>query len=311
MEQQIESSSWHSYPKIYNLGHRAVQEIFNEPVVIEEKVDGSQFSFGQFNEELRVRSKGAEITPDAPPKLFGRCVETARALHQDGRLPDGWTFRGECLDKPKHNALAYDRVPEGNVILFDINTGYESYASPKLKQEIAHENGLEVVPVLFEGTVAGPELVRELLARVSILGGQLIEGVVIKNYQRFTIEKTAMLAKYVSEGFKEVHKREWKQSNPNAGDIIEQLIEQNKTEARWRKAVQHLLEAGVLDNSPKDIGALIAEVKRDTFTEERDEMIRKLMKWAQPKIERGIVAGLPEWYKQRLLDLQFEEVVLG
>jgi len=34
-----------SYPKIYNLGHRAVREIFEEAVIFQEKVDGSQISF--------------------------------------------------------------------------------------------------------------------------------------------------------------------------------------------------------------------------------------------------------------------------
>jgi hypothetical protein len=39
-------SSWHSYSSIYALGHKALAELFMEPVLIEEKVDGSQFSFG-------------------------------------------------------------------------------------------------------------------------------------------------------------------------------------------------------------------------------------------------------------------------
>ena len=35
-----------SYPKVYQLGHKAVLDIFSGPVVIQEKIDGSQFSFG-------------------------------------------------------------------------------------------------------------------------------------------------------------------------------------------------------------------------------------------------------------------------
>jgi len=33
-------TSWHSYPKIYNLGHRAIRDLLEDPVVVEEKVDG-------------------------------------------------------------------------------------------------------------------------------------------------------------------------------------------------------------------------------------------------------------------------------
>ena len=40
-------TSWHSYPQIYNLGHKAIAGIFDDDVLIEEKIDGSQFSFGR------------------------------------------------------------------------------------------------------------------------------------------------------------------------------------------------------------------------------------------------------------------------
>lgn len=38
--------SWHSYPSIYNLGHRYIADLLTVPVIVEEKIDGSQFSFG-------------------------------------------------------------------------------------------------------------------------------------------------------------------------------------------------------------------------------------------------------------------------
>jgi hypothetical protein len=37
-----------SYSSIFNLGHKAVADIFKTPVLCEEKVDGSQFSFGVY-----------------------------------------------------------------------------------------------------------------------------------------------------------------------------------------------------------------------------------------------------------------------
>ncbi len=41
-----------SYPSVYQLGHKAIQNIFDGKVVIEEKIDGSQFSFGMINRPL-------------------------------------------------------------------------------------------------------------------------------------------------------------------------------------------------------------------------------------------------------------------
>ena len=54
--------SWHSYPSIYNLGHKAVVDILNWPVMVQEKVDGSQFSFGVDDDgSILIRSKGATM----------------------------------------------------------------------------------------------------------------------------------------------------------------------------------------------------------------------------------------------------------
>lgn len=63
-------SSWHSYPKIFNMGHPGIRELFDDEVLIEEKVDGAQFSFGVFNGEIKARSKGKELEPLIKEKLF-------------------------------------------------------------------------------------------------------------------------------------------------------------------------------------------------------------------------------------------------
>lgn len=49
-------SSYKSYPKVYNLGHSAIKDLFHDEVVIQEKLDGSQFSFGIVDGEFRRRS---------------------------------------------------------------------------------------------------------------------------------------------------------------------------------------------------------------------------------------------------------------
>ncbi len=292
-----------SYPKVYNLGHRALRELANGPVVAQEKIDGSQFSFGRINGKLHARSKGKELIIDAPEKLFARGVEAISQLS----LHDGWTYRGELLDKPEHNALAYDRIPEKHVILFDIDTGEAEFLSPEQVAEEAERIGLEVVPTFFHGVLSSTAQLFGLLETTSILGGQKIEGVVIKNYAQWdpATGKTLM-GKYVSEAFKEVHKKTWGESNPAGKDIIVRLTEAYKTPARWAKAVQHLKERGELDESPKDIGPLIKEVQTDILAECEDEIKEALFKWAKPHIVRGSTGGLPEWYKEQLAERQFE-----
>lgn len=300
--------SWTSYPSIFALGHAAIKAIFDGPVIVEEKIDGSQFSWGTFRtpdgERLLMRSKGAQIDPDAPPKMFTAAVESVRARAH--LLTPNWTYRAEYLAKPKHNVLAYDRHPIGHLIVFNINDGLMSFLSPEAKAAEAQRIGLECVPQLACRTISGAQDLRTLLDTTSVLGGQQIEGVVVKplHYDRFGVDKKVLLGKFVSEAFKEHHQREWKTTDKK--DILSQIIDTFRTSARWGKAVQHLRDAGTLTDSPKDIGPLIGEVWEDIQREEGEAIKEALFKWAKKDLARGVVRGLPEWYKERLLEQQFE-----
>ena len=325
----MENNSWHSYPSIFNLGHRAVRDLLNYPHVVEEKVDGSQFSFGVFavepsldgNDypdelELRVRSKGAVMNPDAPEKMFNKAVETVRTIKH--MLHVGWTYRAEYLAKPKHNTLAYDRVPDGHLIVFDVSTGDGEWLDPASRAIEARRINLESVPLLnavqpnrldtYYTTITLEGLRGIIDNTQSILGGQLIEGVVIKPLvPLYGQDKKTLMGKFVSERFKEAHKLSWSKENPSTGDVLERIVKAYATEARWMKAIQHLREAGELTDSPQDIGKLIIEVKKDTGIECKEEIMRALWKYAWPHIERGLTRGLPEYYKNELLRRQFEQ----
>lgn len=304
------TTSYHSYPKIYAVGHRGISELLLDPVIVEEKVDGSQFSFGKFlgddgSEFIRCRSKGCELNVDCPDKMFQLAVDTVKEISP--LLHVGWTYRGEYLAKPKHNTLAYDRNPNKHIIIFDVNPSHEAYLPYSEKKIEAERIGLEVVPVIYEGVVESIELFRSFLDRTSILGGQKIEGVVVKNYKRFGRDGHALMGKFVSEAFKEVHGREWKNENPTTNDILQILICKYRTPARWAKAVQHLSEAGKLTDSPKDIGNIIREVPEDVLSECEQDIKEELFKFAWKHISRGITHGLPEWYKEELLKKQFNQ----
>lgn len=296
----------HSYPSVYALGHKAIEGIFDGPVLLEEKCDGSQFSFGVIDGELQCRSKGKQLILDAPEEMFKRAVASAQARAH--LLRPGWVYRCEYLSKPKHNTLAYARVPQDHLIVFDICPDNEDYLNAPNKAIEAERIGLECVPCFYYGMVKNLAAFNELLDRESCLGGCKIEGVVVKNYALFTAEKKVAMGKYVSEAFKEKHAHEWKMSNPGRADVIESLIATYRTEARWRKAAQHLREAGTLTDSPRDIGPLLKEVTTDTLKEEQDAIKDALFKHFWPQIQRGITAGLPEWWKQELAQAAFADV---
>jgi hypothetical protein len=237
--------------------------------------------------------------------MFVKAIESVKSI--DKYLEPGWTYRGEYLQSLKHNTLAYDRVPNQNIIIYDIMTGVpENYLTYEEKEQSAKNIGLETVPILYQGIVTDFEMFTKFLDRTSILGGQKIEGVVIKNYSQFTMEKKPAFGKYVSEAYKEVHDKDWKERNPTGKDITAEIILKYKTEARWNKAIQHLRDAGNLDGSPKDIGNLLKEVAQDIHKECQDEIKEILFAHFWKNISRGVTAGLPEWYKDELAKQAFK-----
>lgn len=301
-----------SYSSIQTLGHRYLANLFNGPVVIQEKIDGSQFSFGMLNGKLCCRSKGQELHVDAPEKMFNHAVATAKRCFDAGILPEGYVFRCEYLSKPKHNTLAYSRIPTGNLVLFDVCIGGENYSTAEALKSWAGILGIEPVPVFFEGILNSTDYIQSLLGRESVLGGCKIEGVVVKNYNQFGPDNKILIGKFVSPEFKEVHRHEWKKTNPGPADVVQGIIANYKTSPRWCKAIQHLRERGELVNAPEDIGKLIREVQADVKNEEGAAIAQRLYEHFWPQISRGIVGGLAEWYKQRLADAvadtEFEKI---
>jgi len=292
------------YPKIYNLGHAAVADLLLDDVVVEEKIDGSQWSFRLDGDGVHCRSKGKQQDPGQQERMFDKAVETVERL--ESLLNPGWAYRTEFLLKPKHNTLAYDRVPRQHLILFDVDAGLESYLGPEVKRAEADRLGLDCVPVLLAGKLESYDAFAKLLETVSVLGGQTVEGVVVKNYCRFGTDGKALMGKFVSEKYKEIHAADWKGRHPGGAEIRQAIGQKLRTEARWHKAVQHLREDGRLTGSVRDIGPLIKEVQRDV-TEECEEMIKDaLFHWARGNINRVVIRGFAEWYKEFLARRQFD-----
>lgn len=300
MEQTIVEPRVSSYSDIFTMGHKALAELFNGEVIVEEKVDGSQISFAKIGGQLLMRSKGKQLVIGEPEKMFAKAVEEVQAIFD--LLPEDVTLRGEYLQSPKHNTLAYERVPKKHIIIFDIDMGNQSYLPYAEKEILARSLGFETVPLLYRGKIESVDQLKALLPATSILGGAQPEGIAVKNYERFGPDKKILMGKYVRPEFKEAHEAEWKKSNPTQSDVIVSLIESYRTEARWQKALQHLRETGVLKQEPSDIPLLMKEVDADILKECVDEIKGRLWGWAWPKVARGAKAGLPEWYKNVLLE---------
>lgn len=291
-----------SFPKIFAIGSDYISHIFNEDVEITEKIDGSQFIFGKIDGELYIRSKGAEISINNPQKMFIEGVDYIEDIA--GLIPEGRVFYCEYLRKPKHNILAYDRIPSNHLVLFGVKYEGKFISSHKELSWYASDLGIDSIPLIYSGKVKSPDELFSYLERDSYLGGKKIEGVVVKNYERpFLLGGQPiplMAGKYVSEEFKEVHRNNWKTENTPRGKFDVYKTQFN-TEARWNKAVQRLSETGTLTNSPKDIGNLIKSVHVDVTEEEKENIKNFLWKEFGGEILRYSTRGLPEWYKKLLV----------
>ena len=290
--------SWSRYPKIYNFDHPALDKFYGRRLMIQEKVDGSQFSFGVFDGELKVRSKGREFNIYAPDNLFAAACDHVSLIQN--RLVPGWTYRAEVLCRPKHNTLKYGRVAKGNLVLFDVSTQKHRWLSYQEVKDQAQYLEIDVVPVL--GYVDNLPDFASYLDTDSFLGGCKIEGVVMKPVEPiYGVDGYTLLGKFVSPAFREKHSRNPQYDQKNKTSFTEALIEKYRTEARWNKAIQHLRDDGKLTYTEKDIGALLAELHRDFDQECKEEILMVLWRRYSKDIKRGLSRGFPEYYKKKLL----------
>ena len=203
-----------SYPSVYQVGHAAIANLFDGEVQIEEKVDGSQFSFGIVDGEILCKSKNVRFSPDMANKMFNKAVETV--LELTPLLKDGWQYRCEYLQKPKQNTLCYERTPKSYLILFDINTGLESYMSYEDKKAEAERIGLECVPLLYRGKVETYDqfLTGQVYGYIIEKYGEIIDSCwgFYGNYEGYMMEEIKSIIDYHykkdQEEIVEIHEKE-------------------------------------------------------------------------------------------------------
>lgn len=301
-----------AYPKIFSIGSPYIPNLFKGRVEVTEKIDGSQFNFGVDSEKnLLLRSKGKDIYIEAPEKMFQQAIDYVVSI--GGTIKNQFSaetfFYTEFLSKPKHNVLNYKRVPKNHLILFAAYFAGKGYVDYQKLKELSGILDIEAVPLLFKGEIKNVEELKRLLDLESGLGGETVEGIVVKNYGQtiFVADQVfPSLGKFVREQFKERHKTEWQEKEGKGK--WQAFLESFRTEARFRKAVQHLAEKGELGYTPADIGKLLLELKRDLTEEEKETIKVELYKFFAEEILRKATAGFPEWYKEQLLKKAFGRI---
>lgn len=286
------SNEFGSYPDIHPIGSRNLRHLFDGNVLIQEKVDGSQFRFmREADGKLRVRSKSQEFDIDNANGMFAAACKTVKEAGPN--LPANWIFSGEVLSKPKHNVLAYDRCPKGNIALFDVRDETGTYYEPSGIAQWANTIGCEAVSYYHACALASSELssLNQYLENLSFLGGQKVEGIVIKNGDR------SLVGKLVSAAFKETAQRPAKKVKDN---IIDTVVAIYNLPTRFDKALIHLKEKGVIKGDRTDIGKIVSEVGTDIEKECEQEIKDLLYEDQWPMIRKDIVKNVAGWYMKKL-----------
>lgn len=302
------------YSKIYALGHSRLGRGFTErhEFVVQEKVDGSQFSWGKLEDgTLVARSRNVDLNVEeianTAEHMFSKACQSV--LRMGPKIPEGVIYRGEYLRTPKHNTCEYARLPKNHLVLFDVMLDVESYTGNRVDLAFSADSlDIDLIPELHRGPVT-KELLEELLTRESFLGGCTLEGVVLKQYKEFDdLTGKLKMAKVVRPSFREEHATKWKNKleNMSGGDIVQRIGDKYAVEARWHKAIQHLRDDGRLKGEPADIGPLMRELVEDFEAECKEAVMQELWGWAHKDIKRRIQRGFPEFYRQYLIDSAFE-----
>jgi hypothetical protein len=296
-----------SYQKIFHLGDPHVEALLHGPVVIQEKVDGSQFRWQKVDGELRFGSHHVNFGDAHPPdKLFMSAVAYLSGIAD--RIPEDIVFFGEVLEKPKHNTIAYERIPTNHIMLFDVfSTTTQSWLDPA---RVIRDCNLEIdgPRVLSEGRGEDYTLesIEKILASQSYLGGAVIEGVVVKNYSQPSADRFHQIGfcagKMVRASFREENAQNWQ----GHGSIVDQISLRFKTTARFEKAYIHARDAGEIESSMRDMVPLLRWMDLDIEEEVKEAAME--MFWADSKreIEKRLKSGMAEWLKAKLLEKQFE-----
>lgn len=293
-----------SYQKIQQIYHKEVADILKcSNIVIEEKVDGSQFRIEiDPSGEIRCGSHHQELS--MVDSMFKLATDQAESIFAGYKPVAKVTVFCEYLKSVKQNSLVYDRVPKNNLVIFDVKVG-DRYSPRAEKVKFAETFGMEVVPALFQGNgeAITPEVIQDFLKWKSFLGGAIIEGLVIKAYNEFYdvnlypyLQGHWKCAKIVRDDFKEMNGEN--QVSQNRG--IERIKSMFCTEARWNKAIQHCKELGQITGDMKDLKYLVPEVQNDLEKEEIETIKNELYKEFSKEIIRHSVKGLPEWYHKYL-----------
>jgi RNA ligase len=271
-------------------------------IIIQEKVDGSQFTVVRQGIEVMYFNKHKKKDPRGNP--FRNSW-----LYLQGKthfLKEGLSYHGEAMQAKRANTVVYERCPFW--VIYEIVRQDGTILTPEEMEEVLAGTPFETTQILYDSKRDGPPeniqgVVDDILARIesgeikSSLGGQP-EGIVLKVLNRKQRGKIVTSRfKFVRHEFKEANQTK-KNRLPEVSDedFIQELGDIYNTDARLQKGVQHMKEDGTWkDNIDKNIHGMVDELDKDLLDEEMEEIKTMLFIRFWPAISKAARGNLREF----------------
>jgi hypothetical protein len=276
---------------------------------VQEKIDGSQFSFCKAADSsvapVNFFCKGnPKRTGDA---LFNKGIAVVSMLHD--KLNPELVYHSEYMSKPRHNAVTYDRLPKYYCVVYDIRHIISGqFFSPAELQVECDRLGLECVALLFDNSVTrdttldAKAVAEDLIAQImdgrlaSCLGTNKPEGVVLKCHN-FMKEATHELGttttsntklKFVTSAFKERKSTKIPKTKADSltpSQFLRSVGSLYDTQPRLRKGIQRM----------RDIRNLQCESSAEYREELEKDLDEDLIKEYGDMLKVTITAEFQRW----------------
>lgn len=274
------------YDSIPRYGKTGTQNILNKNVVIMEKLDGANASFGVVDGELKAFSRNQELDEHNTLRgFYGWVKDNIDASN----LAEDTIYFGEWLAP---HFVKYRKEHHHQFYLFDIYDAHENtYVPYEIAEAHAGELRLNMPQVFFFGKLNDFSEVEKYvgmseLTEVPNTG----EGVVIKSY-----DDECLFVKIVSDKFKET--KAIKQPSLSKTDL-DNVIDGVLTSHRVEKLIHKKIDLGLLPSELDitDTGSVLkalgSDVVDDIFEEEMNiflDMLKKKISRKTPVIVRDIL----------------------
>ena len=251
------------YPKVRRIGHIQTKGILDDPsdfVVIQEKVDGSNFRFWLEDGEIRFGSRRVDYIDEKNYEEWARAIEYIKSKVNPEDLREDFVYVGEFI-RPHTVQYDFDSAPP--FVGFDILNRWTGDVVHYLVSYAEFDSlGLPFVNTYFVGEAGfiTDVLIEELKKKESAYGAEMQEGVVLKNYSR------NIFAKSVNPEFLEDFKKKFG-GPPKKLCVEEKIVSRFVTPARVKKIIMRIHEEqGSV--TTEDIPEILRGVSNDILEEE-------------------------------------------